>query len=137
SRDWSSDVCSSDLLVLVSAGKGELVQMFGRDAGRSPYSEPQRALAVAYVHGLAPRPEHADTEAVRCNVVPGVGEMFIMPTLTTTGRADILFWEGIPGGPLDAFKDVKDPGEHLSLTLALMKTFLPWEYERTPGVDLT
>src|SRR5690606_40137601 len=95
SRDWSSDVCSSDLwmetfaqrggqlvihgvavgdldyfsraydLVLVSAGKGELVQMFGRDAGRSPYSEPQRALAVAYVHGLAPRPEHADTEAVR------------------------------------------------------------------------
>src|SRR5690606_41715929 len=51
-------------LVLVSAGKGELVQMFGRDAGRSPYSEPQRALAVAYVHGLAPRPEHADTEAV-------------------------------------------------------------------------
>src|SRR5690606_35441534 len=124
-------------LVLVSAGKGELVQMFGRDAGRSPYSEPQRALAVAYVHGLAPRPEHADTEAVRCNVVPGVGEMFIMPTLTTTGRADILFWEGLPGGPLDAFKDVKDPGEHLSLTLDLMKTFLPWEYERTPGVELT
>lgn len=42
-------------LVLVSAGKGELVSMFGRDPERSPYGEPQRALAVAYVHGLGPR----------------------------------------------------------------------------------
>lgn len=101
-------------LVLVSAGKGELVSMFGRDASRSPYTEPQRALAVAYVHGLGPRPEHPDYDAVRCNLVPGVGELFVMPTLTTSGRADILFWEGIPGGPLDAFQGVKDPAEHLS-----------------------
>src|SRR5690606_40566582 len=108
-----------------SVGKDEVVELIGSDVGRCRYTAPQRALAVAYVHGLAPRPEHPDTEAVRCNVVPGVGEMFIMPTLTTTGRADILFWEGLPGGPLDAFKDVKDPGEHLSLTPDLMKTFLP------------
>ncbi|MEV6121397.1 styrene monooxygenase/indole monooxygenase family protein [Streptomyces sp. NPDC052077] len=124
-------------LVLVAAGKGELVGMFGRDASRSPYAEPQRALAVAYVHGLGPRPEHPDTEAVRCNLVPGVGEMFVMPTLTTSGRADILFWEGIPGGPLDVFRGVKDPAEHLSLTLDLMRTFLPWEYARATGVELT
>ncbi len=52
-------------LVLVSAGKGELVSMFGRDASRSPYDAPQRALAVAYVHGLGPRPEHPDFSAVR------------------------------------------------------------------------
>src|SRR5262249_9743838 len=78
----------TDDLVLVSAGKGELVSMFGRDASRSPYSEPQRALAVAYVHGLGPRPEHPDHDAVRCNLVPGVGELFVMPTVTNTGRAD-------------------------------------------------
>ena len=124
-------------LVLVSAGKGELVSMFGRDAERSPYSEPQRALAVAYVHGLGPRPEHPDTEAVRCNLVPGVGELFVMPTLTTSGRADILFWEGIPGGPLDVFNGVKDPAEHLSLTLELMERFTPWEYARATKVELT
>ena len=96
-------------LVLVSAGKGELVSMFGRDASRSPYDAPQRALAVSYVHGLGPRPEHPEYDAVRCNLVPGVGELFVMPTLTTSGRADILFWEGIPGGPLDVFQGVKDP----------------------------
>ncbi|MFI1660382.1 styrene monooxygenase/indole monooxygenase family protein [Streptomyces sp. NPDC020472] len=124
-------------LVLVAAGKGELVSMFGRDASRSPYSEPQRALAVAYVHGLGPRPEHPDFDAVRCNVVPGVGELFVMPTLTTGGRADILFWEGVPGGPLDVFKGVKDPSEHLALTLELMERFTPWEYARATKVELT
>ncbi|GAA1892036.1 styrene monooxygenase/indole monooxygenase family protein [Streptantibioticus ferralitis] len=124
-------------LVLVAAGKGELVSMFGRDASRSPYDSPQRALAVAYVHGLGPRPEHPDYHAVRCNLVPGVGEMFIMPTLTTSGPADILFWEGIPGGPLDVFEGVKDPREHLRITLELMERFLPWEYDRARKVELT
>ncbi|KIF67994.1 oxygenase [Streptomyces sp. AcH 505] len=124
-------------LVLVSAGKGELVSMFGRDASRSPYDAPQRALAVAYVHGLGPRPEHPDFDAVRCNLVPGVGELFVMPTFTTSGRADILFWEGVPGGPLDAFQGVKDPAEHLSLTLELMERFTPWEYARATKVELT
>jgi hypothetical protein len=124
-------------LMMVSAGKGELVSMFGRDASRSPYDAPQRALAVAYVHGLGPRPEHPGYDAVRCNLVPGVGELFVMPTLTNSGRADILFWEGIPGGPLDAFQGVKDPAEHLSLTLELMEKFTPWEYARATKVELT
>ncbi|MBW5424711.1 FAD-binding oxidoreductase [Streptomyces sp. BG9H] len=124
-------------LVLVSAGKGELVSMFERDAARSPFTEPQRALSVAYVHGLGPRPEHPDFDAVRCNLVPGVGELFVMPTLTTSGRADILFWEGVPGGPLDVFQGVKDPSEHLALTLELLEKFLPWEYARATKVELT
>lgn len=124
-------------LILITAGKGELVSMFGRDASRSPYAEPRRALAVAYVHGMEPRPEHPDTEGVRCNLVPGVGELFVMPTLTVSGRADILFWEGIPGGPLDVFEGVKDPGEHLALTLELMKKYTPWEYARATKAELT
>lgn len=124
-------------LVLVSAGKGELGSLFERDPARSPYDTPQRALAVAYVHGMGPRPEHPEFDAVRFSIVPGVGELFIMPTLTLSGRADILFWEGIPGGPLDVFQGVKDPNEHLALTLDLMKQFTPWEYERATKVELT
>ncbi|CAM5511979.1 MULTISPECIES: styrene monooxygenase/indole monooxygenase family protein [Streptomyces] len=124
-------------LVMVSAGKGELVSMFERDAERSPFSTPQRALSVAYVHGMGPRPEHPEFDAVRCNLVPGVGELFVMPTYTLSGRADILFWEGIPGGPLDAFQGVKDPSEHLALTLELLEKFLPWEYARSTQVELT
>jgi NAD(P)-dependent dehydrogenase (short-subunit alcohol dehydrogenase family) len=124
-------------LVLVAAGKGELVSMFERDAERSPYDAPQRSLAVSYVNGLGERPEHPDTEAVRCNLVPGVGELFVMPCLTTSGRCDILFWEGIPGGPLDVFQGIKDPGEHLAKTLELMESFTPWEYARATKVELT
>ncbi|MER6146004.1 styrene monooxygenase/indole monooxygenase family protein [Streptomyces sparsogenes] len=124
-------------LVLVAAGKGELGSLFRRDAARSPYTTPQRALAVAYVHGLAPRLEHPDLEAVRCNLVPDVGELYIMPTLTTSGRADILFWEAIPGGPADVFQGVTDPSEHLALTLELMEWFTPWEYGRATRVELT
>lgn len=124
-------------LVLVAAGKGELVSMFERDAERSPYKTPQRALAVAYVNGLGPRPEHPEMEDAYCNMVPGVGELFVTPTLTTTGRADLLFWEGIPGGPLDAFQGIKDPQEHLAKTLELMEEYLPWEYARSTKVELT
>ncbi|MCH0538217.1 FAD-binding oxidoreductase [Streptomyces sp. MUM 203J] len=124
-------------LVLVAAGKGELVSLFPRDDARSPYREPQRALAASYVHGLGPRPEHPDFDAVRCNLVPGVGELFVMPTLTTSGRADILFWEGVPGGPLDVFRSVTDPVEHLALTLDLMERFTPWEYARATKAELT
>ena len=124
-------------LVLIAAGKGELVSMFERDAERSPYDKPQRALAVAYVHGLERRPEHPDTLAVRCNLVPGVGELFMIPGYTLSGPCDMLFWEGIPGGPLDVFQGVKDPAEHLSLTLELMERFTPWEYARATKVELT
>jgi hypothetical protein len=124
-------------LVLVAAGKGEIVSMFRRDAARSPYDAPQRSLAVAYVHGLGPRPEHPEMPAVRCNLVPDVGELIVIPALTTSGPCDILFWEGVPGGPVDAFQSVSDPAEHLRLTLDLMRRFTPWEYERTHGVELT
>lgn len=124
-------------LALVAAGKGELGSLFGRDAARSPYDTPRRSLAVAYVHGLGPRPEHPDVEAVRCNIVPGVGELFVMPALTLTGRADILFWECVPGGPADVFRGITDPSEHLERTLELMERFTPWEYARATKVELT
>lgn len=124
-------------LVLVAAGKGELVSLFRRDPARSPYTTPQRALALSYVHGLGPRAEHPEYDAARCTIVPGVGELWVIPTLTTSGRADILFWEGLPGGPVDVFQDVEGPGEHLTRTLELLEWFVPWEYGRATAVELT
>ena len=124
-------------LVLVSAGKGELVRMFRRDAARSPHTEPQRALAAVYVHGLGPRPEHPEFEAARCNLVPGLGELIVQPVLTTSGRADALFWLGLPGGPLDVFGGVRNAEEQLALTLDLMKRYVPWEYARATEAEVT
>ncbi len=124
-------------LTIVAAGKGELVNLFGRDPSRSPYAAPQRALSVVYVTGLAPRPETADLGAVNINLIPGMGELFVIPALTTTGPCDILFFEGIPDGPLDCWSDVRTPEEHLRRTLELMEKFVPWEYERARQAELT
>jgi len=124
-------------LTIVAAGKGELVDLFRRDASRSPYRVPQRALAVVYVRGLERRAERPDLPVVNFNLVPGVGELFIMPALTTGGPCDILFFEGIPGGPLDCWGGIRHPDEQLELTLQLMKRFVPWEYERARHVELT
>jgi hypothetical protein len=125
-----------DLLV-VAAGKGELVELFDRDPERSPYTSPQRALSLAYVHGLGPRPEHPDLAGVRFNIIPGVGELFMIPAYTLTGNCDILFFEGIPGGPLDCWDDRPGPAEHLQRILDLIRQYLPWEYERCTNVELT
>ncbi|HEV7651190.1 MAG TPA: styrene monooxygenase/indole monooxygenase family protein [Actinophytocola sp.] len=124
-------------ITIVAAGKGELVQLFDRDPARSPYTAPQRALSLVYVHGVEPRPEHPDFPAVRFNIIPGAGELFMIPAYTVTGNCDILFFEGVPGGPLDVFEDRPGPEEHLERILDLMRTFLPWEYERSRHAQLT
>src|SRR5207244_1851187 len=72
-------------LVVVAAGKGDVAQLFERDPARSPYSAPQRALALTYVTGMEPRPEFS---AVCFNLIPTVGEYFVFPALTTSGACE-------------------------------------------------
>ncbi|MEV6342313.1 styrene monooxygenase/indole monooxygenase family protein [Actinoplanes sp. NPDC051851] len=124
-------------LVVVAAGKGDLTGLFTRDAARSPYAEPQRGLAVAYVHGLAPDPAFPETH-VGFNAIPGLGELFVIPLLTLSGPAHALFWEAVPGGPLDRWASGPSatPAEHLAVTLELAREYLPWVHERTAGVEL-
>lgn len=124
-------------LVLVATGRGGLGSLFERDEERCSYDRPQRALGAAYVQGLAPRTGQ-ELRAVNCNLVPGVGELFVLPGLTAAGPCDVLLWEAVPGGPADAFDGLRDPAEHLRVTLELMRAYVPWEYERTRrGVELT
>jgi 2-polyprenyl-6-methoxyphenol hydroxylase-like FAD-dependent oxidoreductase len=121
-------------LVVVAAGKGEVAQLFERDPARSPYSAPQRALALTYVTGMEPRSEFS---AVCFNLIPTVGEYFVFPALTTTGACEIMVFEGVPGGPMDCWGDVTTPEEHLAKSRWILDTFLPWEAERCRTVELT
>lgn len=121
-------------LVMVAAGKGPIASLFERDAARSPYDAPQRALALTYVNGLSPRPEHS---AVCFNLIPGVGEYFVFPALTVSGPCEIMVFEGVPGGPMDCWADVRTPAEHLARSRWILETFLPWEAERCAGIELT
>ncbi|WP_063052536.1 styrene monooxygenase/indole monooxygenase family protein [Nocardia arthritidis] len=124
---------SSDL-VLVAAGKGDIAKLFERDATRSTFAAPQRALALTYVRGMTPRETFS---AVSFNMIPGIGEYFVFPALTTTGPCEIMVMEGVPGGPMDCFNGVTDPQQHLELALGVVRTYLPWEAERCLDVELT
>ncbi|GHJ53660.1 alanine-phosphoribitol ligase [Nonomuraea sp. TT08I-71] len=123
-------------LTVVAAGKGDLVGVFDRDPARSVYEAPQRGLAVAYVHGMTPDPL-LPVPHVSFNAVPGLGELFVIPALTHSGPCEILFWEAVPGGPLDLWTERRDPAEHLKLTLDLARRYTPWIYERCADVELT
>ena len=49
-----------------------------------------------------------------------------------------MVFEGIPGGPMDCWKDVKTPEQHLERSSKwILDTFLPWEAERCRNVELT
>ncbi|CAG0958092.1 MAG: FAD-binding oxidoreductase [Rhizobiaceae bacterium] len=123
-----------DDLVIVASGKGEIGRLFERDAEKSAYDKPMRALALTYVTGMTPRPVHS---AVCFNLIPGVGEYFVFPALTTTGACEIMVFEGVPGGPMDCWGDVKTPAEHLATSKRILETFLPWEADRCRNVELT
>jgi Styrene monooxygenase A putative substrate binding domain len=121
-------------LVIVSAGKGAIANIFERDAVRSEHDRPMRALALTYVKGLVPR---SGSAAVCFNLIPGVGEYFVFPALTTSGPCEIMVFEGVPGGPMDCWGDVRTPERHLETSLGILKRFVPWEFERAASASLT
>ncbi|WP_111892369.1 styrene monooxygenase/indole monooxygenase family protein [Acinetobacter sp. MB5] len=121
-------------LVLLAAGKGEVVKQFEHDAERSTFDKPQRALALTYVKGMQPISPYS---RVTFNVIPQVGEYFSFPALTVNGACDIMVFEGIPNGPMDCWQEAKTAEEHLALSLELLKKYVPWEYERCQQVELT
>jgi hypothetical protein len=120
-------------LVIVAAGKGSVSQLFERDAARSPYDKPMRTLSLVYAKGTKPY----DQTCVTATLIPGAGELFIIPALTTSGPCEILFCEAGPGGPLDAFDPTMDAGAQLARIKALIRQFVSWEYERIANAEPT
>jgi hypothetical protein len=121
-------------LTLVASGKGEISKLFARDAHKSRFDAPQRALALTYVKGMRPAEPFS---RVSFNLIPGVGEYFVFPALTTSGPCEIMVFEGVPGGPMDCWADVKTPQEHLARSKWVLDTFVPWEAERCRDIQLT
>ncbi|OYU33856.1 styrene monooxygenase/indole monooxygenase family protein [Novosphingobium sp. PASSN1] len=122
-------------LTVVAAGKGEVGALFERDPARSPFTAPQRVLALTYVNRFRPRP---GVPAICININPGIGEFVSFPGLTLSGPCEIFTIECIPGGPMDQWADVKTPEDHLAMSEHLLRTFFPIEAERIDGhLELT
>ena len=121
-------------LVIVAAGKGEVNRIFERDASRSPFDKPMRALALTYVKNMVARTPFS---AVSFNLVPGVGEYFVFPALAVNGHCEIMVFEGVPGGPMDCWNDIRTPEQHLAKSKWVLETFMPLERERCDHIELT
>lgn len=121
-------------LVIVATGKGELNSLFPRDAEKSPFAKPMRALALTYVTGMTPRKEYT---AVDFSLIPTVGEYFVFPAHSVTGPCHIMVFEGVPGGPMDCWSDVTTPQQHLQRSKEILDRLLPWEGERCRNIKLT
>lgn len=119
-------------LVILAAGKGEVVKQFSIDAEKTVFDKPQRVLALTYVHNMK-----RSGGGIGFNVIPGVGEYFSFPALTLSGPCDIMVFEGIPGGEMDCWQNAKTPEQHLATSLAILERYLPWEAERCRDVVLT
>ncbi|WP_340053253.1 styrene monooxygenase/indole monooxygenase family protein [Pseudomonas sp. JAI120] len=121
-------------LVLLAAGKGEIVNLFEKDVERTQFQQPQRALSLTYVKGMTPM---SPFSRVSFNLIPGVGEYFVFPCLTTTGPCEIMVFEGIPGGPMDCWQGITSAEQHLEKSLELINRYVPWEAERCHSVEMT
>jgi styrene monooxygenase A-like protein len=132
-KELDKYVAANDL-VIVAAGKGEVSRLFETNSEFSPFSTPMRALALTYVKKMVPRKPFT---AVSFGLIPGVGEYFVFPALTTTGACEIMVFEGVPGGPMDCWDDVKTPEQHLRRSKEILQKFLPWEAERCGAIELT
>ena len=121
-------------LAIVASGKGAIARLFETDTANTPYSTPMRALALTYVKNMVPREKFT---AVAFNLIPGVGEYFVFPALTTSGACEIMVFEGVPGGPMDCWGDVKTPAQHLQRSKEILQKFLPWEAARCGKIELT
>ena len=121
-------------LTVIAAGKGEIVELFDRDATRSRYTEPGRRLAAIYLTGVgAPG---FPTPRLRGNFLPGTGEVYYMPAYSQGGPCDITLVEAIPGGAFDIFSDRPSPEEHLRRLQAMLTEYFPWEGEAHARAEL-
>ncbi len=127
------DLAATHDLLVVSTGRGGLAGLFGDDPSRSPYSSPQRVVALTYLRGVEP----AEGPALRYHAIEGVGECFTCPALSVDGACDIYVVEGVPGGPLDCWGDVSSDDEHLERLRTALAEHFPSEAERVRDAVLT
>lgn len=129
-----SHIAQQQDLTIVTSGKGEISQLFSIDETHSIFNKPQRVLCCLYVKDVEPK---ANSQGVRANVIPGIGEYFITPGLTKTGPCEMMLFEGLPGGPFDCWKDILKPDQRLAKAIELLRKFVPWEADLCHKVSLT
>ncbi|WP_410658053.1 styrene monooxygenase/indole monooxygenase family protein [Amycolatopsis sp. lyj-112] len=115
-------------LVLVAAGRGpQFDSLFPRDDRHSRYREPQRTIGITYL--VSGRDEPLPVYPGLTFGLSPAGELFGLPIQSVRGPVFGLGFFGVPGGSLDVWDDVTDPGEHFELAMTLLRKQFPWVAE--------
>jgi 2-polyprenyl-6-methoxyphenol hydroxylase-like FAD-dependent oxidoreductase len=117
-------------LVAVSTGRGGLVDLFPPLEGRSPFQQPARNLSAAIYRGIADTgaPHH-----VVLSLLGPLGEIINIPMQTDEGVLEVVLFECVPGGQLDAVAltpYADDPKAYERLVLETLRTWAPRVSER-------
>ena len=125
--------CEEHDLVIVAAGR-DTAGLFARVDELSPFDRPQKIVAIVAVTGLVAR---EPWDGVHITIVRGCGENIILPTLTPSGPAHLLVFQYFPGGPWDNWPAEESVGAHLAHSKALLKDYLPGNFERARDAQPT
>ncbi len=131
-------IAAENDLTLVAAGRGDLCNLFERDAERSVYDKPQRNLAMVCVKGPPLTFDSTPLLPVKYNIIGSVGESFWIPYFhKDAGPSWGLLIEAKPGGPLDRFQGAKSGAEVLELIKKTIREFTPWEYDWVKNAEVS
>jgi 2-polyprenyl-6-methoxyphenol hydroxylase-like FAD-dependent oxidoreductase len=118
-----------DLLV-VSTGRGGLTELFPPVEGRSPFRQPARHLSAAIYRGIA---DSGDPHHVVLSLLGPLGEIINIPIQTAEGVREVVLFECVPGGDLDAVAltpYADDPKAYERLVLETLRRHAPRVAER-------
>ncbi|MEU5212535.1 styrene monooxygenase/indole monooxygenase family protein [Streptomyces sp. NPDC020742] len=116
-------------LVVVANGDRSMRQLFPADPTRSAHTTPQRILCSGLYYGIDEDLPHS----LDLHFLPGIGEILRIPFRSPAGRADVLAFEAVPGGPLEAAAHLDadaDPTAFHREVLALVAAYAPTLRER-------
>jgi Styrene monooxygenase A putative substrate binding domain len=121
-------------LVVVATGLRAIGELFPRDAARSPYNSPRRALCAGLFRGIAP----SDPSWVHFQLMPEVGELFSTRLVSLDGPIHGMVIEALPGGPLEPLSYLdynKAPAEFERHLLKLLAEHAPPLRERIDAAE--
>ena len=118
-----------DLLV-VSTGRGGLVDLFPPLPGRSPFQQPARVLSAGLYRGIG---DSGDPHHVVLSLLGPLGEIINIPMQSHDGVVEVVLFECVPGGDLETVSltpYADDPKAHDRLVLEKLRTYAPRVSER-------
>lgn len=121
-------IAAAHELTIVATGKGELAELFPRDAERSGHTLPQRRVAMVTVVGPPLQRDEMPFTGVKNNILEGIGEAVWLPYFhRDAGPCWNLIFEAKPGGPMDVFGSAATGTDALAAARHVITTLTPWD----------